>query len=77
MGTHNEFYHFSNLFIQDAFGSYFFDNPDDFYAGRIKEYRLGGKCGGHRRYIAGRLHSGPECWDFMCRTISAQRIGST
>lgn len=41
MGTHNEFYHFSNLFIQDAFGSYFFDNPDDFYAGRIKEYRFG------------------------------------
>lgn len=39
-GTHNEFYHFSNLFIQDAYGSYFFDSPDDFYAGNIKQYRF-------------------------------------
>ena len=39
-GTHNEFYRFSNLFIQDAYGSYFFDSPDDFYAGNIKQYRF-------------------------------------
>lgn len=37
-GTHNELYKFSNLFIQDAYGSYFFDSPDDFYAGKIKQY---------------------------------------
>lgn len=40
LGTHNEFYRFSNLFIQDAYGSYFFGDPDDFYAGRIKQYRF-------------------------------------
>lgn len=40
VGTHNEFYHFTNLFIQDAYGSYFFDSPDDFYAGRIQQYRF-------------------------------------
>lgn len=40
VGTHNEFYRFSNLFIQDAYGSYFFDSPDDFYAGKIKQYRF-------------------------------------
>lgn len=39
-GTHNEFYKFSNLFIQDAYGSYFFSSPDDFYAGKIKQYRF-------------------------------------
>lgn len=37
-GTHNELYKFANLFIQDAYGSYFFDSPDDFYAGKIKQY---------------------------------------
>ncbi len=40
LGTHNEFYKFSNLFIQDAYGSYFFDSPDDFCAGIIKQYRF-------------------------------------
>lgn len=40
-GTHNEFYNFSNLFIQDAYGSYFFGSVDDFYAGKIKQYRYG------------------------------------
>lgn len=30
-GTHNEFYKFKNLFIQDAYGSYYFASPDDFY----------------------------------------------
>lgn len=39
-GTHNEFYNFSNLFIQDAYGTYYFNNPDDFYAGYIKQYRF-------------------------------------
>lgn len=40
IGTHNEFYRFSNLFIQDAYGSYYFGSPDDFYAGNIKQYRF-------------------------------------
>ncbi len=40
LGTHNEFYRFSNLFIQDAYGSYFFSSPDDFYAGNIRQYRF-------------------------------------
>ena len=31
LGTHNEFYKFENLFIQDAYGSYYFSNPQDFY----------------------------------------------
>lgn len=39
-GTHNELYKFSNLFIQDAYGTYFFGSPDDFYAGNIKQYRF-------------------------------------
>lgn len=39
-GTHNEFYKFSNLFIQDAYGSYFFDSPDAFFNGNIKQYRF-------------------------------------
>ncbi len=40
-GTHNEFYNFSNLFIQDAYGTYYFSNPDDFNAGIINNYRYG------------------------------------
>lgn len=40
-GTHNEFYNFSNLFIQDAYGTYYFSSPDDFYAGKISQYRYG------------------------------------
>lgn len=40
-GTHNEFYSFANLFIQDFYGSYYYNNPDDFYAGHIKQYRFG------------------------------------
>lgn len=31
-GTHNEFYQFSNLFIQNLYGCYYFNNPDDFFA---------------------------------------------
>lgn len=30
-GTHNEFYKFRNLFIQDAYGSYYFSSPQNFY----------------------------------------------
>lgn len=40
-GTHNEFYKFSNLFIQDTYGTYYFGSVDDFYAGKIKQYRYG------------------------------------
>lgn len=40
-GTHNEFYNFSNLFIQDAYGSYYFNSPDDFYSGNIARFRFG------------------------------------
>ncbi len=38
-GTHNELYRFTNLFIQDKYGTYYFDSPEDFEAGRIKQYR--------------------------------------
>ena len=31
-GTHNEAYKFSNLFIQNLYGCYYFNTPDDFYA---------------------------------------------
>lgn len=40
-GTHNEFYSFTNLYIQDIYGSYYFASPDDFYSGKIKQYRYG------------------------------------
>ena len=40
-GTHNEFYNFSNLFIQDLYGTYYFSSPDNFYAGNISQYRYG------------------------------------
>jgi hypothetical protein len=38
-GTHNEFYKFCNLFIQDLYGTYYYANVDDFYAGVINQYR--------------------------------------
>jgi len=38
IGTHNEFYSFKNLFIQNGFGSYQFVTLDDFYAGIAREY---------------------------------------
>lgn len=41
VGTHNEFYKFTNLFIQDKYGTYYFDSPADLYAGNIKQYRIG------------------------------------
>ncbi len=40
-GTHNEFYKFTNLFIQDKYGTYYFATPEDLYAGNIKQYRYG------------------------------------
>ncbi|MGL4852133.1 MAG: TonB-dependent receptor [Phocaeicola sp.] len=39
-GTHNEFYQFKNLFIQDAYGTYYYNNVDDFFAGKINRYRF-------------------------------------
>ncbi|MDR1623608.1 MAG: TonB-dependent receptor [Tannerellaceae bacterium] len=39
-GTHNEFSHFANLFIQDAYGTYYYNNMDDFLAGKINQYRF-------------------------------------
>ena len=38
-GTHNELYRFTNLFIQDKYGTYYFDSPGDLYNGVIKQYR--------------------------------------
>ncbi|MGD8439683.1 MAG: carboxypeptidase regulatory-like domain-containing protein [Holophagae bacterium] len=38
VGTHNEFYSFKNLFIQDGFGSYEFDSLDKYYAGEASAY---------------------------------------
>jgi hypothetical protein len=38
IGTHNEFYSFKNLFIQNGFGSYQFSGIDNFYAGIAREY---------------------------------------
>lgn len=37
-GTHDEFYNFSNLFCQNLYGSYYFNNPNDFFAGKISEF---------------------------------------
>lgn len=38
-GTHNEIYTFTNLFVQDYYGTYYYNSPDDFYAGKINRYR--------------------------------------
>jgi len=38
IGTHNEFYSFKNLFIQNGFGSYRFDDLDAYYAGIANRY---------------------------------------
>ena len=40
LGTHNEFYKFTNLFIQDKYGTYYFNNPDDYFAGKLSQYRF-------------------------------------
>jgi hypothetical protein len=38
IGTHNEFYKFNNLFIQDGFGSYEFATLEDYYSGIAEQY---------------------------------------
>src|SRR5262249_2648196 len=38
IGTHNEFFHFKNLFIRDNFGAYRFSNLDNFAAGLAQQY---------------------------------------
>ncbi len=38
IGTHNEFYSFDNLFIQNGFGSYQFDDLDAYYAGTANRF---------------------------------------
>jgi hypothetical protein len=40
-GTHNEFFRFRNLFIQNRFGNYEFFNIDNFQAGVAQIYNLG------------------------------------
>ncbi len=40
-GTNNEFYSFGNLFIQDIYGSYYFNSLDDLRNGNISRYRYG------------------------------------
>ena len=39
LGTHNEFYSFKNLFIQNGFGAYRFGSLEDFYAGEPNRFR--------------------------------------
>ena len=39
LGTHNEIYRFSNLFLQDIYGSYYFNSPEDLKNGIINRYR--------------------------------------
>lgn len=41
LGTHEEFYKFGNLFCQDLYGTYEFNNPTDFFAGNINRFRYG------------------------------------
>lgn len=38
IGTHNEFFEFRNLFVQNGFGSYEFATLDDFIAGNVRRY---------------------------------------
>jgi len=39
LGTHNEFFSFYNVFVARAFGHYYFNNIDDFEAGKAYRYR--------------------------------------
>ena len=40
-GTHNEFYTFTNLFLQDVYGTYYFSNPSDFLTSfKLNQYRV-------------------------------------
>lgn len=38
LGTHNEFFEFSNLFVRNAFGYYQFDSPEDLAAGVASQF---------------------------------------
>ena len=38
LGTHNEFFKFNNLFLQNAFGTWWFANPDSLAAGTPYQY---------------------------------------
>lgn len=38
-GTHNEFFSFANLFIQDAYGTYEFNSLNELANGRVNRYR--------------------------------------
>jgi hypothetical protein len=40
IGTHNEFFKFENLFIQDIYGTYFFNNLADLDAGKAARYQV-------------------------------------
>jgi hypothetical protein len=40
LGTHNEFFRFSNLFIQDIFGTYIFNTLADFQSGIANSYQV-------------------------------------
>jgi hypothetical protein len=41
IGTHNEFFKFSNVFIQDTYGTYFFNSIAALQAGTANVYRVG------------------------------------
>lgn len=41
IGTHDELYHFSNLFCQDLYGSYYFATPADFFNLNMRQFRYG------------------------------------
>lgn len=41
VGTHNELFKFSNLFIQDFYGYYYFRSLDDFMNGKVNQYSIG------------------------------------
>ncbi len=40
LGTHNEFFKFENLFIQDVYGTYFFNSNADLAAGNAARYQV-------------------------------------
>jgi hypothetical protein len=39
-GTHNEFFSFKNLFVQNVYGNYLFASISDFLIGKVKQYQL-------------------------------------
>ena len=41
LGTHDELYHFGNLFCQDLYGTYIYSSVDDFKNGVINRFRYG------------------------------------